>query len=337
MPTIKDVARLAGVGVGTASRVISGKGSVAAATAERVRAAVAELNFRPSHAARSLLSGNSQMIGVFIPLLKGTFYTPILQVIDRCLREHGRHMVVAFGQGDGEERAQALEGIQFLIDRGCDGLVVMSNALLEADVQSLKSSLRHIVVLNRHFARLKSQCFTADHVQGGVAAAKALLKHRHKNFAVIAGPATSPDNVERVQGFMGELARYGVDTAQVQLLYSDFSPQGGWACAQTLMEGGHPFTALFCCNDESAVGALSYFQQRGIRVPQDISVLGYDDTDSAEFAAPRLSSVHLPLREVTLNGLHWLMNRCYGSELPVEREFEISVAWRDSVGPARKG
>ena len=86
MATIKDVARLAGVGLGTASRVISGKGSVAPATAKRVHRAIKQLNFRPSHAARSLLSGSTQMIGVYIPILKGTFYTPILQTIDAELR-----------------------------------------------------------------------------------------------------------------------------------------------------------------------------------------------------------------------------------------------------------
>ena len=108
MATIKDVARLAGVGVGTASRVVSGHGSVAPATAQRVREAIAELEFRPSHAARTLLSGSSQMIGVYIPMLVGTFYTPILGAIDTELRTTGRHMVVAFGCGDGDTRRRPL-------------------------------------------------------------------------------------------------------------------------------------------------------------------------------------------------------------------------------------
>ncbi|MCX7058964.1 MAG: LacI family DNA-binding transcriptional regulator, partial [Proteobacteria bacterium] len=104
MATIKDVARLAGVGLGTASRVVSGKGSVAPATAQRVQKAIEQLNFRPSHAARSLLSGSTQMVGVYIPLLKGTFYTPILQAIDSTLRASRCYMVVAFGHGLDDER-----------------------------------------------------------------------------------------------------------------------------------------------------------------------------------------------------------------------------------------
>jgi len=150
-------------------------------------------------------------------------------------------------------------------------------------------------------------------------------------LAVIAGPQSSPDNVERIASFMGELGRNGIDTSQVPTLYSDFSPEGGWASANALVASGHPFTALFCANDEMAVGAMSYFQQQGISVPGSISVLGYDDTASAEYSAPRLTSVHIPWREITQNALHWLLNRCYGSSYPVEREFPVSVTWRSSV------
>lgn len=331
MSTIKDVARLAGVGLGTASRVVSGKGSVSAATAERVRKAIKQLGFRPSHAARSLLSGSSQTIGVYIPVLKGTFYTPILQTIDMELRSSGRHMVVAFGCGLGDERRQAVEGVEFLIDRGCDGLIVMSNQLTDADIVSLSRKQPKLVVLNRCFESIRDQCFSADHTLGGTLAAQALLKYGHREFAVISGPVTSPDNVARINGFMNELIRNRIDPKKVLILKSDFSPEGGWASAEALLGSKHRFTALFCANDEMAVGALSYFQQAGISVPEQVSVLGYDDTQSAEYSAPRLTSIHIPLREVTLNGLYWLLNQCYDSSLKVAREFPISVSWRATV------
>jgi LacI family transcriptional regulator len=337
--TIKDVARLAGVGLGTASRVISGKGSVAPATAKRVRRAIEQLNFRPSHAARSLLSGSTQMIGVYIPILKGTYYTPILQTIDGALRAGGRHMVVAFGHGLVDERRQAIEGAQFLINRDCDGLIVMSNTLLEKDIVELGREQPNIVVLNRVFESINEQCFSVDHFQGGVVAAQALLQHQHREFAVISGPASSPDNTARIAGFMQELQRQGVDPKTVRTFDSDFSPEGGYVCARALLASGHKFTAVFCANDEMAVGLLSYFHQAGISVPGQVSVLGYDDTSSAEYSAPRLTSVHIPLREVTVSGLNCLLNRCYDSFLPVTREFPINVTWRASVAmpPGRPG
>jgi LacI family transcriptional regulator len=337
MATIKDVARLAGVGLGTASRVVSGKGSVSPATLLRVRKAIDELDFRPSHAARALLSGSSQMIGVYIPVLSGTFYTPILQMIDTELRAAGLHMVVAFGVGLGDARRQAIEGIEFLMERGCDGLIVMTSALLEADIAALGVKQSQLVALNHGFESIPDQCFTVDHALGGRLAARALLDQQHRAIAVVAGPASLADNAARIAGFMDELEAEGIDTRKMWVAESDFSPAGGWAAAKELMESGHPCTALFCANDEMAVGALSYLQEAGIRVPHDLSVIGYDDTPSAEFSAPRLTSVHMPWREMTQNGLNALLNRCYDLKRPVTRTFPVSVTLRASLATAPTG
>ncbi len=335
MATIKDVARLAGVGLGTASRVVSGKGSVSPATLERVKKAIEELDFRPSHAARSLLSGTTQMIGVFIPVLKGTFYTPILQSIDNELRAAGLHMVVAFGVGQGDPRQQAIEGIEFLLERGCDGLLAITSHMDDADIAALGPKQNRLVVLNHLLPSIPAQCFSPDHKHGGVLAARALLELNHTKIAVITGPASSPDNVDRIQGFLGELERAGIDTAKMWVTESNFAPDGGWNSARELVDAGHDYTALFCANDEMAVGALSYFQQAGVAVPADVSVIAYDDTDSAAFSAPRLTSVHVPWRDVTLNGLNELLNRCYGTARPVARDFPITVTPRASLAAPR--
>ncbi|HEV7817137.1 MAG TPA: LacI family DNA-binding transcriptional regulator [Janthinobacterium sp.] len=333
MATIKDVALLAGVGLGTASRVVSGKGAVSPATRERVKKAIETLAFRPSHAARTLLSGSSQMIGVYIPVLRGAFYTPILNAIDTELRAAGRHMVVAFGVGDGDTHQQAIEGIAFLRERGCDGLLITSNSLADEDIAELAPQMAKMVVLNHRYEGIGEQCFSADHVQGGVAAAQALLQMRHRQIAVVTGPMGSADNVDRIAGFMAELERAGVDTAALWRIESDFSPEGGWKSAEALMASKHPFTAVFCANDEMAVGALSCFQQAGVAVPGQVSVLGYDDTSTAEYSAPPLTSVHISWRDVTLSGVRHLLNGCYQLALPVQREFPVSVTWRASLAP----
>ncbi len=331
MTTIRDVAKLDGVGLGPASRVVSGKGSVAPATAEKVRRAIETLDFRPSHAARALLSGSTQMIGVYIPLLKGSFYPHILQTIDSELRAANRHMVVAFGREATDTRHEVLEGARFLIERDCDGVIVMSNALTAADADALSARQAHLVVLNSAFAELQDRCFMADHQQGGRLAAEALLQHGHRRLAVIGGPQTSPDNLERLVGFAAVVAEAGIDAEALPHEVADFSTKGGYAAAGRLLDQGHRFTALFCANDEMAVGALACLAERGLRVPTDISVLGYDDTEVAEFAVPRLSSVHIPVHDVTVAAVRALLNRCYGLTLPVARSFPISIAWRASV------
>lgn len=331
MATIKDVARLAGVGLGTASRVISGKGSVSQSTQEKVRKAIEQLEFRPSHAARSLLSGSSQMIGVYIPYLSGTFYTPILQSIYSALRASGLNMVVAFGVGDGDARSQAIEGVNFLIERGSDGLIVMSNAMREADFAALGPFQSKVVVINQEIASIAEQCFTVDHVAGGQLAARTLLAQGHRQIAVIAGRAEAPDNQQRIAGFMTELEAVGIAPEAVWMEDGQFSSEGGFACAEKLLASGREFSAVFCANDEMAVGALSLFQREGVQVPQQVSVLAYDDTHSAQFSAPQLTSVHIPWSEMTMNGLNYLLNRCYDLKRPVVREYPLHVAERASI------
>jgi LacI family transcriptional regulator len=331
MSTIRDVARLAGVGLGTASRVISGKGAVAPATAERVREAVAALGFRPSHAARALLSGSSRMVGVYIPLLSGSFYPRILQTIDAELRAADLHMVVAFGREASDTRDEVLAGAQFLIDRDCDGVIVMSNALLPDDAAELVRQQPHLVILNSAFEALADRCFMADHVEGGRLAAEALLGRGHRAIALIGGPEQSPDNRDRLRGFTARLTEAGIDAAHLPRDAADFSTGGGYAATSRLLASGAHFTALFCANDEMAVGALVCLAERGFKVPRDVSVIGYDDTLTAEFAVPRLTTVHMPVLEVTRAAVSELLNRCYGLALPVSRRDGVSVTWRASV------
>jgi LacI family transcriptional regulator len=329
--TIKDVARLAGVGLGTASRVVRGKGSVSQAKLERVKKAIDTLGYRPSHAARSLLYGTSRMIGVYVPLLSGTFYTSLLQVIDTELRGAGLHMMVAFGVSREDARRQAVEGVGFLVERGCDGVIVLTSPLEEEDLAALGPKRARVVALNHGADSVDAHSFTVDHRLGGKLAARALLDHGHREIAIIGGPAGVADNIDRIEGFLSELASAGIARAAVTIVERDFSSAGGRSAAQELLESGRRFSALFCANDEMALGALSWFHEAGIRVPQDVSVIGYDDAPSAAYSAPRLTSVHIPWREMTRNGVAELLNLCYGLGRPVTRSFPVSVSLRASL------
>ncbi|ALK97896.1 LacI family transcriptional regulator [Massilia sp. WF1] len=331
MSTIKDVARLAGVGLSTASRVVRGQGSVSQAKLERVRQAVAALGYQPSHAARSLLYGSSRMIGVYIPLMSGTFYTAMLQIVDSELRGAGLHMMVAFGVARQEARRQAIDGVGFLLERGCDGVIVLTSPLLEEDLAALGPQRERLVLLNHSFGSIPEQCFTVDHRLGGRLAARALLDHQHREIAIVSGPADVADNVERIEGFMHELAAAGIDTGKLWMAERDFSSGGGWSAAQELLASKQPFSAVFCANDEMALGALACFHEAGLRVPQDVSVIGYDDVPSAAYSAPRLTSVHIPWREMTRSGVAALLNLCYGHRRPLTRTFPVSVSLRASL------
>ncbi|MBU6299152.1 MAG: LacI family DNA-binding transcriptional regulator [Alphaproteobacteria bacterium] len=331
MPTIKDVAKRAGVGVGTASRVIAGNGPVSEDAAKRVRKAIDELKFRPSHAARVLQKGQSQTIGVFVPLIQGSFYTPILHAVYTALRAAGRHMVVDFGQTLESERQDALAGAEFLTDRGCDGLIMMGTALQPKDVEKLTSLQPRLVLLNRSIPHFLDHCFNPDHKAAGAAAAHALFEAGHRHLAVVEGPKTSSDNTLRMRGFFDELAKLGLDTTDIPRVRGDFSPDSGWSGARALLAGGPDFTALFCANDEMALGALSYLRQEGVSVPRDMSVMGYDGIDLSAFTVPSLTTVLIPWREIATNALNYLLNLCYDTNLPVRRDLPAKVLWRGSV------
>lgn len=328
---------MAGVGTGTASRVVRGKGSVSPDKLERVRQAIDALGYRPSHTARSLLYGRSRMIGVYIPMLSGTFYTAILQIIDAELRAAGLHMMIGFGTGKGGARREAVEGVSLLLARGCDGVIVLTSPLQEEDLAQFGERRKRLVALNHALESIPEQCFTVDHVLGGRLAARALLERGHREIAVLGGPWAVRDNVERIEGFMCELEAAGIDTGAMWVSEHDFSSSAGWSGAQELLASKTRFTALFCANDEMALGAISCFYEAGIHVPRDVSVIGYDDAPSAAHAAPPLTSVRIPWREMTASGVAELLNLCDGGRRQVARSFPVGVALRASVAEPGAG
>jgi LacI family transcriptional regulator len=248
-----------------------------------------------------------------------------------------RHVVVATGYGEDSPRDQAMDAVQFLIGRDCDGVVVTSHDLHDDDLIMLHRMHPKMVFLNRDFAQMPQASFCADHHRGGVLAAETLLAHQHKKIAVISGPFQASDNEARIAGFFDELARNGIGRDAVQLIESDFSPDGGFDSARRLLASKKRFTGLFCANDTMAIGALSCFQQAGISVPDDISVVGYDDDYSAAFSAPGLTSVHIPTADLTQNAVRWLLNQCYGTSYTIYREFPVTVTQRASVtAPAKR-
>ena len=187
--------------------------------------------------------------------------------------------------------------------------------------------------MNRSIPGMKADSFSADHFLAGQLAARALLSRGHRAIAAVQGRHHGPDIALRMDGFYAELARHGVVVRPAHQIDGDFMFESGHRAATALLSlPERDFTAVFCANDVMAMGAIQRFTQLGLRVPQDISVMGYDDADIAPFTAPALTTVHVPIREVASNGCRHLLNQCYGLDLPVKRHFAPHVVWRDSLG-----
>lgn len=341
--TIKDVARLAGVGVGTASRVLSGKGAVAPDTAARVQQAIQTLGFKPSSIGRALSRRSLDIVGLYLPSYNGLFYGPLLQAVDQQLRAAHRHMVLANGCGEQSARQQALDGLQFLQQRECDGLLLLTHDLSDADLLALQPQLPPLAILNRVVPGLEAFCFGSDHEEGGRLAARHLLAMGHRRIALIGGPAFATDNTARLRGFHAELAEAGVKLPPRWVQTGDFEAAGGAQAAQALLavreaRGARPFTAVFCANDAMALGAMGVFHRAGLRVPDDVSVLGYDDDAHAPHLCPALSTVRIDIGAAATAATQDLLHRCYGLALPpAAHDFPPVLVPRASVralGPA---
>lgn len=334
MTTIKDVAKLAGVGLGTASRAMSGRGSVAPATRARVERAAQALGFSARH--RASARGADDAIGIYVPSLTGNFYGPMMQSVDTEVRAIGGHLIVTSGPGAGpdmdDDRQQALRGIDFLVRRRCAGIVVAAPALLDADVAALQRRFPHIVFVNHAAAGDARHCFAIHHELGGRLAARALVDRGHRRIACIGGRADAADNALRMSGFHAELAAHGLEVPPRLRATGDFTFAGGSAATRALLEHAPgAFTALFCANDVMAMAAISRLARARLSVPGDVSVLGFDDNDLATYTAPQLTTVRIPVEHMAANACRYLLNECYGLSQPVERDFVPVVMWRQTV------
>lgn len=334
MATIKDVALLAGVGMGTASRAISGRGAVSADALARVREAVRALDFQPSRTARALASKSQGLVGVHVPTFEGTYFAPILQAIEGELRARGQHMVATSNFGEGSRHDKALNGMRFLVERECDGILAVDCYTRDDDLIALRKHMPRMVLINRVVPAMADDCFSADHDSAGHLAARTLLAQGHREIALMHSPRHGPDVDVRMQGFRDELALHGLAPAREFVLEGRLGFANAWVQADAIVAlRKRPFSALFCANDVLAMATLSRLQSAGLRVPQDLSVLGFDGAELGAYTSPALSTVRIASAELAAQACRHLMNQCYGAGLPVQRDFEATVLMRQTVAP----
>ncbi|WP_295893782.1 LacI family DNA-binding transcriptional regulator [uncultured Vibrio sp.] len=330
MATIKDVAKLAGVGVGTVSRHLSGSASISKASSEKVSHAMSVLNYRPNSMARSLSSKKSNIIGLWVPSFSGSFHRKMLQTIERELRKRDKHIILANAEdaNNDEERIRCLD---YLIERDCDGILMSCPELSVIELAKLEARYPNIVFINREVPERLEKSFYANHYRGGQLAAEHLLELGHTDIAIVTGRMEAQDAKMRHQGFVDTLKKSGIETHPALIESGGYSFEQGFAATRRLIDKEAQFSALFCGNDNSAMAAMSALQQQGIKVGEEVSVIGYDDIDIAEYTAPAMTSVHIPLEAISKNACHQILNLCYGETNPVTSCFEPTLNVRAST------
>ncbi|MGF1771036.1 LacI family DNA-binding transcriptional regulator [Vibrio wakamikoensis] len=330
MATIKDVAKLAGVGVGTVSRYLSGSASVSSASGEKVASAMAELNYRPNSMARSLSSKRSNIIGLWVPSFSGSFHRKMLQTIERELRKRDKHIILANAE-DAKTDKERIGCLDYLIERDCDGILMSCPELSVVELARIEARYPKVVFINRDIEELIDKTFCVNHYQGGRLAAEHLIELGHKEIAIVTGRMNAQDALSRHQGFIDRLAEEGIEVDADLIEHGGYSFELGQEATQRLIDKKRPFTALFCGNDNSAMAAIATFNKQGIAVGKQVSIVGYDDIDISQYTSPAMTSVRIPLEDISINACHQLLNLCYGESLPIQTRFEPTLSVREST------
>lgn len=314
-PTIKAVAKVAGVSAATVSRVINGTAQVQAAKVERVHQAMLQLGYRlPYLSAQKNAQHNKSTIGVLLPSLQEEACATLAHHLQRRLHEMGHQMTCLVGNDDPQLETEALQTFQHQSLGGC---VVFPRALSDESLLCQMPTHLPTLLLHRHLPEWNDKSLNFNHEKAGTLATEHLLERGHTRIAHITGPMSSDHTLGRYTGYIKALqqAGLGVDPALVFAGNArTFDVQQGEILTQRLLGTTH-FTAIFAYNDWMAVGAIRAIRSRGLRVPEDVSVVGVGNFMVSQFCEPTLTTVHFPVRDLAQAAVDQMIRLLHGSAL----------------------
>jgi LacI family transcriptional regulator len=281
------VAREAGVSASTVSRIINGTVNVSDGLKQAVEAAIAKFDFRPNAAARGLALGKTLTIGVVAQAIDSPFYGEGLRGIEACLRGRGYAPLFMSGNWREEDEDRCMRE---LIARGVDGIIMFAGRLSDTKLKRYARDMP-IVVTGRQLRAKGLFSLQIDDRQGAILAVRHLLELGHRRIAFINGSENHPDAIERLGGYKKALEEAGIGFDPKLVAVGDWHEEGGLRATLDLLNAGTRFTAVFCINDQTAHGALLGLFKKGLSVPDDVSVVGFDDLPSSLYRVPPLTSV----------------------------------------------
>jgi LacI family repressor for deo operon, udp, cdd, tsx, nupC, and nupG len=296
MATIQDVARSAGVSTATVSRVLSAPEVVAEATRERVMAAVASLGYAPNVAAKSLRTLRTEKILVTVPDISNPFFSQVIRGVEEAATAAGYSVLLGDTRHEPEREDQYG---QMLRRKEADGLIFLGHRLPDSLAEVVEAlGPRAPIVNGCEFS--PELAVSSAHIDNARAAAEAmdhLYALGHRRIGVITGPLASPLSRDRLAGARDAAARHG-QAERLATAVGDFSIESGLAQALALLRGGSAPTAIFCCSDEMAMGALEALRRSGLACPADVSLVGFDDIRYAQHLDPPLTTVSQPMDRI---------------------------------------
>lgn len=313
MATIKDVARMAGVSISTVSKYLNG-GNVRTENVEAIRKAVSALDYRANPYARGLKAQRSGSIGILLPTMAAPFFGTLVMSLDKVLRNNGYHSVIScYGANHGLER----DYMNFLLGTGIDGLVYVPEDLSPDEFYELTGRRPiPVVQVDRAIQGVQTDTVLTDNTETVFNGVSYLIRGGHRRIAIITGPKSVFTAKERLVGYLRALSDHDIPYDDALVLSGELEFATGYRCFLELMASSTPPTAIFSTNYDITLGLITAAQERGIHLPEQISVFGYDCVEVCSMMTPPLPVVQQPEREIGQTAANYLMDRLGGYDGP---------------------
>ncbi len=329
MATIKDVAQQAGVSVATVSRVINRSPKASAASVEAVKQAMRKLGYRPNANAQALVNRSTNTVGVLVSDVSDPFFGSAVKAIDQVAQSQGKHILICNGYHDPK---QERESIELLINSRCDALIVHAKSLSDKELVEFATEVPGMVIINRHIPELESRCISLDNHKGAYLATELFIEQGHSNIACIASCHHIEDAEERIEGYLAAMRDNGLSVCKESIVYGEPDNEGGEYAATQLLTKSLPFTAVVAYNDYMAAGAIAVFEKSALNVPQDISIIGFDDGIIARYLHPKLTTIRYPIQLMAQQAASLSLSLAKGEDVkPEATRFSPTVVVRESV------
>jgi LacI family transcriptional regulator len=306
--TSRTIAELSGVSQTTVSRVLRDDPNVSPATREKVLGVLAETGYAPNAWARAMRLRSTGVVGVVAGAVTNPFYPELVEALNAAISRQGRQMSLWIAN-EGTEREAGERAALAAVEQGAlDGVIFTT---VTAESVALRAALARqapVVLMNRTLEGLPCDTVSTDNASGGQAVAQYFARHGRRP-ALITGPQSVSTSTERESGFRAALHEARVDVAGSDVIRGDFTHTAGRAAMMTLLQLPDPPDAVFCVNDVVAFGALDGAREAGVRVPEDVWIVGFDDTEMASWAAFDLTTVRQPIPQLAEVGLQLLLSR----------------------------
>jgi LacI family transcriptional regulator len=325
--TIQDIADTAKVSKSTVSRVLNNTTPVEDDKRKAVLKAMKRLNFKPNVFARTLAGGNSMTLGMVTQNIGSPFYDSITQGVIRCLAATDYSPIFADGRWEPAIESAAIET---LIDRRVDGIIMVGGNLDSATMEAFSKKVPMVLVA-RQLEGWEPRSIFLDNVDAARLATKYLIDQGHRQIAHVKGIHDHQDAIDRFKGYLMALNEAGIELDEGLVVAGDFSSRSGILAIESLLLRGRPFSAIFCSNDEMALGVRLSLYRRGIRVPDEISIIGFDDQPHSAYMTPPLTTIAQPAIRMGETAAEMLINILQNKEykpqvLPAKLVIRESVA-----------